>query len=558
MEDPSRHTTGDASGGLDPRSASGQPADPQAKSPDSGRWLRTSPFAIVFFIRTSIGQVRGIINLLAAFGVSLIFLRRMPRLDLVILAGGLLIVAVGVLRYWFFRFRIEADRLLVRDGVLRKTALELPFDRIQGINVERSLIDRVFGLVTVQLDTAGSDAVEARLPSVHSEVADRLRAGLGAGRGVAAAGQTGPADPSAADEGPAGSPETGRDRERLDGTRSEVLLRLNAGDMIRIGLARIEIAAVAAIFLAMWREPRELPRHLAESFGVVPALEWAEGALAAVAQGLSQATFVAGLLLAGLVAVLIIAVAAAFRRYHGFTLWREPAAYRSRAGLFSQWEVAVQFPRIQRVVLSQTPLARCFRRYRLTLYPAADDMDELVVPLLDGATAESLRGEVFGNESPRLTLLPANSAFIRVSPFYIRGLALKIATGPALALPAILFFSGVLGRALPEVSVWMLFWALAGGLVAWMHWWRLGYMHDDDGMSIRGGFVDRNVDAFLFRKAQYVTVKQSLLQRRRRLATLEIGLATETVSVPYIDHGIACQLRDYILYRVESSRRRWH
>lgn len=528
------------------------------KSLDSGTWQRTSPFAIVFFIRTSISQIRGIINLLAAFGVSLIFLRRMPRLDLVILAGAVFIVVIGVLRYWFFRFRIEADRLLIREGILRKTALELPYDRIQGINVERSLVDRVFDLVTVQLDTAGSDAIEARLPSVRAEVADRLRARLGAGRGVGPTGQTRPAHPLAADEGPLGSPATGTDAGRPDGTKSEVLLRLNAVDMIRIGLARIEIPAVAVIFVALWNEPRELPRRMAESFGVVPALEWVEGALAAVAQGLSQATFVAGLLVAGLAAVVLITIIAAFLRYHDFTLWRGPAAYRSRAGLLSQREVAVQFPRIQRVVLLQTPLARCFRRYRLTLYPAADDMDELVVPLLDGATAESLRREVFGDESPGLTLLPANRAFVRVSPFHIRGLALKIAIAPALALPAILFFSGVLGRALAEVSVWILFWVLTGGLVALAHWWRIGYMHDDDGMSIRGGFFDRNVDAFLFRKVQYVTVKQSLLQRRRRLATLEIGLATETVSVPYIDRGLATRLRDYILYKVESSRRRWH
>lgn len=528
------------------------------KSPDSGRWQRTSPFAIVFFIRTSISRIRGIVNLLAAFGVSLILLGRIPRPDLVILAGVLLIVTIGVLRYWFFRFRIDADRLLIRDGILRKTALELPFDRIQGTNVERSLIDRVFGLVTVQLDTAGSDAVEARLPSVRTEVADRLRGGLGAGRRVEAPGQPcRPARRLRTKDPPAHRKPAGTGRARTTrGAKS--LLRLNAVDMIRIGLASIEIPAVAYIFLALWREPREISRRLAGNFGVAPALEWVEGALAAVARGLGRATFVAGLLAAGLIAVVLIAVAVAFLRYYDFTLWRGPAAYRSSAGLLSQREVAVQFSRIQRVVLVQTPLARCFRRYRLTLFPAADDMDELVVPLLDGAAAESLRGEVFGNESPGLTLLPANRAFVRVSPFHIRGLALKIATAPALALPAIMFLSGVLGGALAEVSVWILLWALAGGLVAWLHWWRLGYMHDDDGMSIRGGFFDRGVDAFLFRKVQHVTVRQSLLQRRRRLATLEIGLATETVSVPCIDHGIASRLRDYMLYRVESSRRRWH
>ena len=61
-----------------------------------------------------------------------------------------------MLRYWFFRLRIEEDRILIRQGVLRKTSLDLPLDRVQGINIERSLTDRVLGLVTVMVDTAGS------------------------------------------------------------------------------------------------------------------------------------------------------------------------------------------------------------------------------------------------------------------------------------------------------------------------------------------------------------------------------------------------------------------
>ncbi len=39
--------------------------------------------------------------------------------------------------------------------------------------------------------------------------------------------------------------------------------------------------------------------------------------------------------------------------------------------------------------------------------------------------------------------------------------------------------------------------------------------------------------------------------------TLEMQLAGESMEVPYIDQRLACRLRDYILYKVESNRR-WH
>ena len=91
-----------------------------------------------------------------------------------------------------------------------------------------------------------------------------------------------------------------------------------------------------------------------------------------------------------------------------------------------------------------------------------------------------------------------------------------------------------------------------------MRWRRQGYLHDDDGLASRSGFLGRKVDAFLFRKAQSVDVTQSPLQTRKGLATLNVRLACGQIAVPYIDLGVASRLRDYMLYRVESSRRRWH
>jgi putative membrane protein len=53
-------------------------------------------------------------------------------------------------------------------------------------------------------------------------------------------------------------------------------------------------------------------------------------------------------------------------------------------------------------------------------------------------------------------------------------------------------------------------------------------------------------------------VTQSRYQRRKGLASLRMHMASGRVSIPYIKHAQAQQLRDYILYRVESSQKAWH
>jgi len=528
---------------------------------DPGVWQRTSPFAIVFFVgRTVRNFARSIVQLVATFGALAVLIERKPAAILVIPAAILATIAGGVLQYWFFRFRLEEDRILIRQGVFQKTSLDLPFDRVQGINVERSLIDRILGLVTVSLDTAGSVTAEGQLPSVSTDLADWLRTRVGAGRpgrSADAAGDDGgqPADrvtPAAA----------GRVR-----ARGEVVLKLTAGDIIRIGLANRNIV-VAAAFLGLFGEVLEIGEDVVES-----AVESAEAAFQA-ADEIVRMLLVVGFVLGGLTLVLAIVIGGAFLRHHDFTLWREGTAFRSRAGLLTQKEVVVETAKIQQLTLSQNLLMRLLRGFRLRALPAAllpgqgvegtgiGMAEVLEVPFLRDAKAEEMRSRVFGSEGEALTLLPRDGAFVRVSPHYIRALTLRISAVSALIGAHILVPIGVgAGFALggtAGVIIWWLASIPPATLLAWQRWRHQAYLHDDDGLASRSGFFGRKVDAFLFRKAQSVSVRQSPLQRRKGLATLQVQLACGQVAVPYMDQGVACRLRDHMLYRAESSRRRWH
>ena len=512
-----------------------------------GQWQRTSAFAIVFFVGKTVRVfARSLVQLIATFGALAILIERNSYLVLAIPVGIAAIVGIGVLQYWFFRFKIEDDRILIRQGVLKKTALDLPFDRIQGINVERSLVNRALGLVTISLDTAGSMAAEGQLPSVGAGLADELRSRVEGSPGTKA-------DDAAAE--PEGHGESDRN----------ALLKLTPGDIVRIGFANRNVL-VAAAFLAA----------IGETFGFAeealrPVVASVEATLAG-ADAVARAVYIALFVLLGLTVVLTLVIGAAFLRYHNYTLWREGTAYRSRTGLLTQRGVVVETAKIQQLSLSQNVVMRLFRRFRLRALPAAllpgqggdsgaglNFAEVLDVPLLRASTAEGLRSRIFGTEGGDLTLLPDDDAFSRVSPHYIRALALRMAI--PLGLIGTLPLLGWLGPTASgglAIGIWWGGWSLLSGLIAWQLWRRQGFLHDHDGLVSRSGLLGRKVDAFLFRKVQSVTVGRSPLQRRKGLATLEVGLACGVVRVPYIDLDTAHALRDYILYKVASSEARWH
>jgi len=79
-----------------------------------------------------------------------------------------------------------------------------------------------------------------------------------------------------------------------------------------------------------------------------------------------------------------------------------------------------------------------------------------------------------------------------------------------------------------------------------------------EAMSGMQRLIGYRLDVLLFRKVQRVTVRQSWFQARRGLAELRVYLASGSVRIPYIPYEAAAALRDYILYKVESSDRSWH
>ena len=95
-----------------------------------------------------------------------------------IAAGCALTFLGAVLHFARFTFHLEADQLHVRKGVLVRDKVNIPLDRVQAVHVEQNLLQRLFKVCGLKIDTAGSAGSELVIHALPWDDAHALRSRL--------------------------------------------------------------------------------------------------------------------------------------------------------------------------------------------------------------------------------------------------------------------------------------------------------------------------------------------------------------------------------------------
>jgi uncharacterized membrane protein YdbT with pleckstrin-like domain len=72
-----------------------------------------------------------------------------------------IVVLIGYLRRLSTRYVISDERLWIKRGLLARRTQETRLARVQNVNTDQSILERVLRVGTVDFDTAGSDTPEA-------------------------------------------------------------------------------------------------------------------------------------------------------------------------------------------------------------------------------------------------------------------------------------------------------------------------------------------------------------------------------------------------------------
>lgn len=166
--------------------APGDVSSPDASGPTFERldrrvvpyWLVSGLFGNVFFVLI-------LVVALVAFREPLGDNASTVTIAVAVLGGGLILFGLVIppLAYRRWRFSIDADLLVARYGVVFHEEKAIPVSRLQHVDLSRGPVERLFGLATLVVHTAGTEAASFRLPGLTPDRAEQLRDAILEARG---------------------------------------------------------------------------------------------------------------------------------------------------------------------------------------------------------------------------------------------------------------------------------------------------------------------------------------------------------------------------------------
>jgi uncharacterized membrane protein YdbT with pleckstrin-like domain len=88
----------------------------------------------------------------------------------IVVVGGAAVVLIGFIRRIATVYTITNQRLRIKRGILAKKVQQTRIDRVQNVNTEQTVVDRLLRVGTVDFDTAGTDDSEFRFVGIADPV----------------------------------------------------------------------------------------------------------------------------------------------------------------------------------------------------------------------------------------------------------------------------------------------------------------------------------------------------------------------------------------------------
>lgn len=463
-----------------------------------------------------IGGLKVAKNLVPAAIGLVVALKETGLLALIALAA--IAVGAAVVEWRVTRYAVVDGALRLRSGLLSRSERVVPASRVSAVDSSRGLIQRLFGLVSLEVQTAGGGKqAEIKLEAVTFDEAERLRGALGHGSepGPAACLLPHPERPATVAAPSPAAP-------------APVVYAITARELLIAALTGPQLGIVAVAVGSLASQARDLlPERLTEDAGNT-LTHSGPGTLALLALG--------ALLVAAVVSTIGTVLA-----FAEFTVTRDETRLRVRRGLLTERTGTVPLDRVHgvRVVegLLRRPLGYATIQVEVAGYSGEDQLTRTLVPLVHrDAVPALLERLVPGLDWPARLHRPPARAWRRYLTAPVAAGAVAGVAG-TLLLPGGLALLGLLGP-------------LLGALAGQARWRAAGWHLTPGTLALRSWWISRVTLLAVPGRVQRVAVHRNPLQRRGGLATLSTVLATKRRGrIAQLDVATAAALQHAIVRR---------
>ncbi len=450
-------------------------------------------------------------------------------LNNVVIVFGLGSTLTSIISYFKFYFYIKNEELVIEKGVFQKSKINVPFDRIQTVNLQQNPIHRFFDVMALEIDTAGSAGNELSIKAINRKNAEEIRSFLLEKSRLAKA-----------EKGIEGD-------EVTEGVASIVqketsLLNLSISDLLKIGIGqnhfRRALIIVGSLFAAMEYARTIIGASFETQIKEVAGLVAGSAFLIAL---IAVPLMIAGSILLTLIQTVL--------RYYDLNFLKTQRGFKVVAGLLTKREQSANLTKIQQIAWSTNPVKMIFNLFDLKLSQAASVVvarkQSFYVPGCYAHQIEAVQETYF----PGVSAVDFEMHGIHRSIMWRRWLYIGL-------LPAAFAFLGVY-LSTEALSIFPIFWIIIVFLYQYRYWKKWNYGISEEGIRTSSGVIGTQWDLLLWYKIQSVKIKQTIYQRRKGLCDLVFYTAAGGIKIPYIELEKAQQIRNYVLYKIESSQKAW-
>ncbi|RXR33006.1 hypothetical protein EQG68_05805 [Flavobacterium piscinae] len=441
----------------------------------------------------------------------------------------LLIGVVAYLKYMNFTFFLneEKQEFVIQKGVITKNNITIQLDKIQQVNINQSVVQKLVGVFSVDIDTAGSNKKEASIRAVDNAVALHLKNKLLSYETNAA--QTSAHETSSESEKP--------------------FLKISFLTLLKVGVTSNygrSIALLIGFIGTLYGGFQDVVNSFEVNEEEVNGL---------VDQGLSYFSL-SFFLMGVLVLVLFINLVRTVVKYFDYQMVIQRKALAITHGLFAKKNTLLKPSKVQITAFSQNFFQRKLNLFDLRLKQASStdeaesegkNNNDIEVPGCSSSEKEAIVQMI-------LDKLPINKEIL--TPNY-RYLIKAIVLG--IVLPCTLFT--VLGlfvfEAIQDYFPIMIGYVMLVGVIVFFKFRNYRLLLSLDFITLKGNAWDVQHQLIEPFKIQGITTKQYFWHKRSDVVHLTFHTAAGDLSFKFANYSALKPWINYWLYEVERSNRNW-
>ncbi|MES3160714.1 MAG: PH domain-containing protein [Halorubrum sp.] len=437
------------------------------------------------------------------------------------IAATLVLVSVGyeIAYYQRFEYELTDDTFDISSGVISRREREIPYGRIQNVDVSRSVLQRAIGVAAVDLETAGGSSTEGSIRFVTPDEATRLQREVQRRKSATSTAH-----------------ETDENGDPV-GPMEEDLFSISARELALVGALSFDGRLIGLLaFLGSGSFP-VLSGFLPDASAAVLT------AFAIVAIGVL------------FVVSWIIGAGLAFSNYYGFRLSRAGDELRYERGLFRRYSGSIPTEKVQTLTISDNPAKRLLGYASLSIETAGyapgqggDYGSQAAVPIASTDRVYDLAREVESFGEPSFSRPPK-----RIRWRYVFRYTTVVAVLAGLAFAVDWFVAAELPWYAPLALL------VAVPPAAHLKWKHRGYWLGEHHLLTRNGFWSREVKAVPYYRIQNVIDSRTIFQRRWNVATIVADTAgtgslvgSDAAAVDF-DTAEAIELRETLRERLQDA-----